>query len=96
MGECWGKTSCTVEVGDAVTKVSSLDFLKMEAGGGVIKAGNMGQVAWLSVVVGEEVRAAVTVVKILVNEAGVRGSTVGAADVSVLAVVVFAMGLGQI
>lgn len=68
----------------------------MKVRGGVIEAGDVGQVAWLGVVVTEELGATVAAIKVLVDEAGGGADAVGAADEGVVAIVAFGVYQGQV
>ena len=61
-----------------------------------MEADDFGKVAWLGIIVGEKVMATMTVVKVLIYKTGERANPIRAADVGVVAVVVFRMDLGQI
>jgi hypothetical protein len=46
---------CVVDVRDAIVGLAGLDLLQVPAGEGVAEVGDGGEIAWLGVVVGEEV-----------------------------------------
>jgi hypothetical protein len=85
---------CVVDIGDAISGLAGLDLLQVPIGGGIVEAGDGGEIAWLGVVVGEEVGAAVAAIEALVDKASRGANAVGAADVGVVAVVVFWSGSG--
>ena len=85
-----------VDVGDAIRGTTGLDLLQVPVRGGVVEAGDGSEVACLGIVVGEEEGTAAAAMEILVDEAGGGANPVGAADVSVVAVVGFGVDLGEI
>lgn len=62
--------NCIVDVRDAIVGLARLDLLQVLVGGGVVEAGDGGEIAWLGVVVGEKVGAAAAVIEAFVDEAG--------------------------
>ena len=85
-----------VDIGGAIRGITCLDLLQMSVRGGVVEAGDDGEVACLGVVLGEEERATAAAIEVLVDEAGGGANPVGTADVGVVAVVGFGVDLGEV